>query len=242
MVNAHETASRFQTTSWTLIVRARASRADLQELLSVYWSPVYAYLRRRGYDPHDAADLTQGFLSEVVLDRGFVERADPDLGRFRSFLLSALSKFVIDEHRRVSGRYGTRPKMLIPSDPEALAQAEPDVTEDPTRAFDRQWAATVIGIVLKRLESACQREGLESHWQAFEARVIRPAVYGSQPASIESLVSCLGARSPEEVSSMLHTVKRKFRRVLRDTVAETLDGAADLELELAELRRFLSVC
>ena len=121
MVNAHETASRFQTTSWTLIVRARASRADLQELLSVYWSPVYAYLRRSGVDPHDAADLTQGFLSEVVLDRGFVERADPERGRFRSFLLSALSKFVIDEHRRVSGRYGTRPKMLIPSDPEALA-------------------------------------------------------------------------------------------------------------------------
>ena len=101
MVNAHATASRFQTTSWTLIVRARASRADLQELLSVYWSPVYAYLRRRGHDPHDAADLTQGFLSEVVLDRGFVERADPARGRFRSFLLSALRKFVIDEHRRV---------------------------------------------------------------------------------------------------------------------------------------------
>lgn len=237
-----ETASRFQTTSWTLIVRARASRADLQELLSVYWSPVYAYLRRSGHDPHDAADLTQGFLSEVVLDRGFVERADPSRGRFRSFLLSALSKFVIDEHRREFGREGKRPKMLIPSDPEALAQAEPNILADPAQAFERQWAATVLDIALQRLEEACHRDGLAPHWQVFEARVVHPALSGAEPASIDSLVTSFDARGPEEVSSMLHTVKRKFRQVLRDAVAETVDDTADLELELGELRRFLAVC
>ncbi len=241
-MNQPETASRFHTTSWTLIVGARASRADLQELLSVYWSPVYAYLRRRGQDPHDAADLTQGFLSEVVLDRGFVERADPNRGRFRSFMLSALDRFVIDEHRREFGREGTRPKILIPSDPEALAQAEPDVVADPAQAFDRQWAATVLDVALHRLEEACHRDGLAPHWRVFEARVVHPAVTGVDPASIDSLVTSGDARGPEEVSSMLHTVKRKFRQVLRDAVAETVDNTANLELELGELRRFLAVC
>lgn len=241
-MNQPETASRFHTTSWTLIVRARASRADLEELLSIYWSPVYAYLRRRGHDSHDAADLTQGFLWDVVLDRALIERADPNRGRFRSFLLSALDRFVIDEHRREFGREGTRPKMLMPSDPEALAQAEPDVAADPAQAFDRQWAATVLDIALQRLEEACYRDGLAAHWRVFEARVIHPALTGTEPASIDSLVASVDARGPEEVSSMLHTVKRKFRQVLRDAVAETVDDTADLELELGELRRFLAVC
>ncbi len=241
LLNPDPTASRFQTTSWTLISRACGSAQDLEQLLEMYWSPVYAFLRRQGHGPHDAADLTQGFLTEIVLERNFIERADPDRGRFRAFLLSALRKFVVDEYRRVRGREGKRARMLIPDNPAVLAQVEPNITEDPVRVFDRQWAATVLGIALQRLEDACQREGLRSHWVVFEARVKFPALYGSEPATIDSLLRSVDARGPEEISSMLYTVKRKFRGVLRDVVAETLDDPNDIESELANLNRFLTV-
>ena len=235
------TSSRFRTTSWTLIVRAQGSATDLEQLVGMYWSPCYAYLRRQGHSSHDAADLTQGFLTEIVLKRDLIKRADPDRGRFRSFILCALSKFVIDEYRKTRGRDGKRARVLIPDDPLVLALAEPNTAEDPAQAFDRQWAATVLDIAMRRLEEACNREGLGQHWIAFESRVKSPAVYGSQPASINSLLKAVDARGPEEISSMLHTVKRKFRSVLRDVVAETIDDPELLDAELQMLKELLSV-
>jgi len=222
-----------------MVVRARSSPEELARLLAVYWSPVYAYLRRRGHDPHEASDLTQGFLADVVLERDLISHADPERGRFRSFLLAALKNFVIDEHRRRAGRDGARPTAFVPDDPAVLVAAEPSEADDPSRAFDRQWATTVLGIVLERLREACDREGLGPHWTVFEGRVLGPIRYGCEPVPVEDLIRSVGARDRDEVYSMQNSVKRKFRAVLREVVAETVDDQTELDTELAELRGLL---
>jgi hypothetical protein len=148
---------------------------------------------------------------------------------------------VIDEHRRQSGRGDSRPISFVPDDPDALEAAEPSETDDPGRAFDCQWATTVLGIVLERLREACEREGLGPHWTVFDGRVLGPIRHGRTPVSVEELVRSLGARDRDEIYSMQNSIKRKFRTVLRRVVAKTVDDPADADDEIAELRKILSL-
>ncbi len=239
-MDAHPTASRFRTTSWTMIRQARASRADLETLLGRYWSPVYAWLRRKGHSSHDAADLTQSFLCEVVLQRDLVGKADPELGRFRSYLLTALKRFRIDNHRKARGRNGERATTFVPDDPHTWKVVEPCTDDDPAKAFDRQWAVAIFNEALIRAEALCVEQGLEKHWRAYEAKQLRPALFGTTPADNDTVATLVGARDAAEVSSLIHSAKRKFRRVLKEVVAETLDDPNDVDAELATLQTLLA--
>ncbi len=240
-MDQQRTGIRFRTTNWTMIVRARSSPADLEQLLKTYWSPVYAYLKRKVRDRHDAEDLTQEFLYEVLLNRDLIGQADKSRGKFRTFLRTALDRFVIDEYRRQHGRHGQREATFVPDDSDLLERIQPHDSEDPARAFDRQWAATVLSIALDRVMESCEQKGMKSHWSAFDARVMCPILHGTERASSESLATAVGVRGPEEISSMLHTVKRKLRSAVREVVADSLDDPADLESELANLNKFLTV-
>jgi len=222
-------------------VRAQSSREGLEQLLGVYWSPVYAYLRRKGKCREDASDITQAFLADVVVKRDLIGKADPDRGRFRAFLQAALKRFVIDKYREEFGRGGQRSPVLVPQDGASLAAAEPIASDDPTRAFDRQWATTVLEITVGRLDAACTREGLDRHWKVFEQRLLGPVRNGCEPTPFDGLVELVGASDREEIYSMLHTIKRKFRAMLREVVAETLEDQAELDKELASLRVFLAL-
>jgi RNA polymerase sigma factor (sigma-70 family) len=240
-MGAGRNQSLFKTTSWTQIVGARSGGADLQALLETYWSPVYAFVRGSGRDRHDAADLTQDFLLRLLEDQNLFERADPARGRFRTFLLAALRNFLVDAHRREFGRNGRGAprRRLVPRDVEALGRAEPRSADDPLLAFDRQWATIVLDVSLRRLEEACRRRNLEREWEVFEARVLRPARNGCQPATIQDIAGQLGADRPQEVYSLIQTMKRRLHRELLDVVAETLDDPAEAEEELFELRSAL---
>ena len=134
-MTSRQTSSRFHTTSWTLVRRAESSPEHLEALLAAYWSPAYAYLRRKGHQPADANDLTQGFLTKIIEKRDLIMKADPDRGRFRTYLLSSLNNFVVDTIREETGRNGTRPR-CVPDDPKQFEDAEPREQDDPTRAFD----------------------------------------------------------------------------------------------------------
>ena len=223
-----------------MIARAPNSRADMETLVNRYWSPVYAYLRRRGCERHEAEDLTQEFLLKKVLGRDLLERADEARGRFRSFLKRALEHFVVDEHRRVHGRDGARARMFVPDDPQALSAAEPGAGDDPARAFDRQWAATVLDSALERVGAACRADGMQRQWTAFEARVLRPVLHGCAPTPIEELVDQLAARDRQEIYSMLQTIKRKVNSEVRELIAETVEQPEDVRAELDELQTFLA--
>src|SRR6185503_3885334 len=158
-MTSNQTGAWFHTTSWGLVIGARADAGDLELLLRAYWSPVYAFIRRKGYSPHDAADLTQEFLSDVLVGRDLIGKADPSRGRFRAFLKSALRNFLIDQHRRADSRRAM-PRQGITSINTSPALAAHDAgADDPAGAFDRQWAAAVLALTVERLEATCRQEG-----------------------------------------------------------------------------------
>ncbi len=237
-MGASETGAWFQTTSWALVLSAKGSRADLELLLRAYWSPVYAFVRAKGFAHHDASDLTQEFLAEVLVGRDLISKADPLRGRFRSFLKSALRNFLIDQHRRSSAKRAapTGPISSVDTGPEAPDPASRDA--EPAQAFDRQWAAAVLALAIERTEAACKQDGMDQQWAAFRAVILAPLTARVKPPSMEALAERLGATSPAQVSNMIQTVKRRFRRTLQQVVAETVTDPGEVDDELNSLQGF----
>jgi RNA polymerase sigma-70 factor (ECF subfamily) len=247
---AANTAASFQSTIWSLVLGARGDRAHLEHLLRSYWSPVYAFIRRQGYAGHDASDLTQEFLTQVVLGRDLIGRADPTRGRFRSFLKQALRNFLIDQHRLNKAHKGgpshqpvgkipatfSLDDQATPRDGFARPGASPDPDPDADRVFDREWAAAVIELALNRLEEGCLADGMDSHWMAFNVNVLGPTLRRTSPLPLADLAKLVGATDDTQASNMLQTIKRRFRRILRDTVAETVGDPVQVEAELADLK------
>ena len=249
------TAASFQSTIWSLVLGAQGDRSHLEQLLRSYWSPVYAFIRRQGYAGHDASDLTQEFLTQVVLGRNLIVRADPTRGRFRALLKHALRNFLIDQHRlgrmhkggvagaSVRGRrtFSLDDRASIgesgsPGSPQSI----PDPGTDDDRAFDREWATAVIEMALNRLEESCLADGMDAHWQAFGINVVQPSLRRTKPMTMAQLAEHIGAADETQASNMLQTTKRRFRRILREVVAETVGDPSQVEGELSELRARLA--
>jgi RNA polymerase sigma-70 factor (ECF subfamily) len=237
-MGASETGAWFQTTSWALVLSAKGSRADLELLLRAYWTPVYAFIRAKGFAHHDASDLTQEFLAEVLVGRDLIAKADPLRGRFRAFLKSALRNFLIDQHRRSSAKRAAPagPISSVDAGPEAADHASRD--QEPAAAFDRQWAAAVLALAIERTEAACKQDGMDQQWAAFRAVVLSPLTGRVRAPSMEALAERLGATSPAQVSNMIQTVKRRFRKALEQVVAETVTDPGEIGDELNALQRF----
>jgi RNA polymerase sigma factor (sigma-70 family) len=239
-----QTAAEFQTTHWSLVYGARGDRSGLEHLLRQYWSPVYAFIRRQGYGGHDASDLTQDFLAQVVIGRDIVGKADPSRGRFRSFLKQSLRNFLIDQHRTHRHSRGgplgpNRHATVSLSEDLGGSESAERLSEDRLREFDREWAATIVQITLQRLEDSTRQEGLGSHWEAFRTNILGPTLWRTEALQLTDLARRIGAADAAQASNMIQTMKRRFRRVLREVVAETVATPEQVEQELAELRNYL---
>ncbi len=228
----------FKTTQWSMVLAAPDNAFALEQLLKRYWGPIYAYIRRTGAQPDAALDLTQDFIARVMLERGLIERADPERGRFRAFVKAALRNFLTDQHRRDHSR--ERAPQTPIAGGAALEALEPAGADDPSAAFDRQWAATLLSAALERVEADCGASGQETHWSAFKAVVIDPALGPSDPPPLDTVARTLGVESAERVSSMVQTVRRKFRRVARQLAEQTLADPSEAGDELGLLRGLLS--
>src|SRR5713101_1451045 len=152
-------SSAFPTTRWTLVVAAGApdrkeARSALVSLCEGYWYPLYAYVRRRGYPSDQAQDLTQEFFIRVLEGR-YLDRADPEKGRFRAFILTSLKFFLADEadRGRAQKRGGGAVLSLEISSGEELYQREPAHNETPERIFERRWALSVLDRVMDKLRA-----------------------------------------------------------------------------------------
>lgn len=231
-VDSNQTAADFQSTMWSLVLTARGDREHFERLLRLYWSPVYSFIRRQGFTGHDASDLTQEFMTRVVLGRDLFGKADPTRGRFRAFLKQSLRNFLVDQHRAGKARKAATAPGAEPVSDAAANLAAPD-------EFDRTWAASVVDHALRRLEEECLRDGMEPHWRAFELNILGPAIRKTQPVSMEALARVVGAVDADQASNMVQTVKRRFRRTLREVVADTVRDPALVDAELAELRAML---
>ena len=229
-------------TDWSMI--AQAADDDDQEagdalecLVRRYWSAVYAYVRRTGYNVHEAADLTQGFICDIILSRRLCDHADPQRGRFRSLLLSAVRNYLREKHR-----HDMRRRDLVDDDePLPIDQwpAETRAGDAPEEAFCYLWSATVVRQVLTDVREACEADGLDAHWTVFEHRVVRPMLLNEPPTDHAALVQQLGLKNEAQAANMMVTVKRRFVRALHREIGRTVVDPDQIEAEMRELLRNL---
>lgn len=226
-MNLEHTGARFHTTRWTLLDAARAGdpamhAAALDELVRRYWPPIYAYLRRAGAPRAEAAETTQAFFADVVLQRRLFESADSHAGRLRSLLLTALKRFSIDQHRRRHARGGpTIPFDRLDHEESALSAAPPAASAED--AFDRRWALARLQEALARCEHHFRSAGRARHWRAFEARLLSPAISATPPPPLAELASALGFRTPADAAAAVQTVSKRLRALLRELAIETVN-------------------
>ncbi|HEY6070292.1 MAG TPA: sigma-70 family RNA polymerase sigma factor [Chthoniobacterales bacterium] len=229
----------FVTTQWSVVLAAQgsspASDEALEKLCRTYWWPLYGFVRRNGYKPEEAQDLTQGFFA-MLLERRDLDVVRREKGRLRSYLLVALKNFLGKARRRELAIKRGEGRALVPLD-ELLARerggAEPSDTLTADRIFERRWALTLLEQVLMRLES--------EYKQACNAEL-----FGCLK---ELLADEPGRRSQAEIATELnitenavkqafHRLRKRYRELLREEIAQTVAVPGDVE---DELRHFISV-
>jgi len=236
----------FQTTCWTAIEEVRAGHArDAQgligELLTVYWKPVYCYLRHRGYHNEEAKDLTQGFFREVVLGRELIQRADRTKGRFRTLLLRALDRYLVSVHRKETARKRIPPEKLIPLEAANLSEL-PGAFNDLNAegVFHYAWVSNLLDRMIVEVRRECRRRGRETHWNLFHDRVLHPIITGAESPSLEELCRKYGVDATAKASNMIFLVKRRFQAALKRLLRQSVASEAQINEEMLELMKFLA--
>ena len=227
---------RFATTQWSIVSQAGChssptAEAALETLCERYWHPLYAYVRRRGYQPPDAQDLTQQFFAQFLQHDAF-GKAAPARGRFRCYLLKSLQNFLADEWKRMRRvkRGGGQPDLSWDDERlEIRCSSQGREPTTPEQAYDEHWATTVLDHALEQL----QREYAE----AGRARLfdqIRDLVWGPTGASCRQMADQLGmTEGALRVAS--HRLRLRFRELLRAEIARTVKHPADIDDELRDL-------
>ncbi len=239
--------STFALTQWTQMHAFAGLSPDqqkvvLNELVGRYWKPVYCYLRRKGYGNEEAKDLTQGFFHEIVMGRRLIEQADQSKGRFRTFLLTALDRYVISIHRHETASKRSPAQAMIPLDLDDEADTVPVAARDmgPDAAFTYAWALELLQEVLAEVERRCIQDGKEIHWRLFYLHVVEPILACQEAPPLEQLCEQLGVPMPNKAASKIFTVKRRFREAMNDLVSQYVTSHEDVEQEIRDLMEILS--
>lgn len=231
----------FPTTDWSLLAavreaRLRAARAPADRLLSLYLPCIRGYLEQQWrFRADEVDDLVQGFIADRIIDGELLSSADHARGRFRSLLLSALQRYVIDRQRRRRVRQAGP----LPADDEEHP-ATASRQGDPAEQFDRTWARSVLTEALARARRYCETHDRLDMWRVFELRLVAPAADGVRPVPYAEMVRLLGLQAPSQAAGLLVSAKRLFHRKLAEVLCEVLGSEADLESELRDLVRILS--
>jgi RNA polymerase sigma-70 factor (ECF subfamily) len=224
----------FPDTRWSLVLRAgssdsgRQQREALESLCVNYWLPVYGYIRRQGNSPENAQDLTQDFFLHV-LGGTFLTRANPERGRFRSFMLGALKNYLSDSRDRERAVKRGGATEFLPLDfesGEASLQREPSHSDTPERVFQRRWARAVLDAALARLRQEFVQQGKAGLFDSLKVHLSSSSLPGAANAADE-----LGL-TESAVKSALYRMRRRYRDVLREEVAATVDDFDGVDEEL----------
>jgi len=226
---------RFATTRWSMVVDAagqgKSARDALAALCETYRPPVLAYVRahvRRGDDPED---LVQEFFA-LLLERRLPERADPERGRFRAFLLISLKNFLVNEHERARAlRRGGGVQIL----PEAAMEDVADGGPGPEEAFDKEWARTVLREGLVRLEQEAVRAGRSDLFAELRPFLIE----NPDEADYEAVARSQGLRR-NSVAVAVHRLRTRLREIVREVLADTARDASEVDEELRLMRGVLA--
>jgi DNA-directed RNA polymerase specialized sigma24 family protein len=246
-LRAGNALTHFATTRWSLIFGGRSAAAsspangDLAELCQIYWRPILTFICRRGYPAADAQDLTQDFFL-LILEGKLLQAADPSRGRFRSLLLKSLKNFLIDADvkRRRLKRGGAMQfvswEQWITEAPSQLSLSVDAIESSPAEAlFDLRWAATIAEQALRRLREECESKG---HRRVYE--VLNGYLTAERTdISYQRLSAALGV-SEASVRNLLHEFRVRYRELLREEVAKTVEDQADVDGEIRYLCAALS--
>ncbi|MHC1766451.1 MAG: RNA polymerase sigma factor [Verrucomicrobiia bacterium] len=233
--------ARFTTTHWSVVLAAGDATLPgaveaLEELCGAYWYPLYAYVRRRGYVPEDAQDLTQEFFQRL-LTSDWIARAEQTKGRFRTFLLCGLKNFLANEWQK-SGRLkrGARQALVALDGLEAEERyrIEPVESASADKLFERRWALTLLEKVLRQLKA--EQAGSDAG-ERFAA--LRPVLLGEPTEEGYAALAARFAVAESTVKSWVHRLRGRYRDLLRQAVAETVADPAEVPDELRFLARVL---
>jgi RNA polymerase sigma factor (sigma-70 family) len=232
----------FTTTRWTLVLKADrgstpASRAALTELCDLYWPPLYAYARRKGSSVEDAQDLTQAFFAQL-LEKHYVRAADPERGKFRSFLLASFKHFAAHERDREQAQKrggGQVPLTLDFDRAEAGYTAEPPDTLTPEALFERQWALGVLDRVLATLRAECVKSGKEATFDNVKDLLVGEKSPGGYAAIAATLGTTEGA-----IKVTVHRLRRRYQQALRAEIGATVSDDSEIDEEIRYLIALLS--
>ena len=232
--------SQFPTTRWTLVVaagdpRRKEARSALVSLCESYWYPLYAYVRRRGYPPEHAQDLTQEFFMRLLEGR-YLDRADPENGRFRAFILTSLKFFLGDEgdRERAQKRGGGAVLPLELSSGEERYRREPAHDETPERIFERRWALSVLDRVVEKLRDEFVQHGRSEHFERLKIFLL-----GQSDARYAELARQMNT-SEGALKVAIHRLRKRYREIFRQEIADTVADPAEVESELRYLAAALS--
>jgi RNA polymerase sigma-70 factor (ECF subfamily) len=223
----------FATTRWSLILQARLGTEPAQQALAQicrdYRGPVLAFVRRSGYSAADAEDLTQEFFARF-LEKRWHAHADPARGRFRSYLLTALRRFLLDAHAHADARKRGGGQHRVDFD-DASRELSSPAAESPEQAFTRQWMATVIERALHRLRCEAIAGGKQDLFDRLIGFVAEPP----DSHAYRTLADELGMRA-NTIAVSVHRLRHRLRDLVRTELLQTVADPSALDEELRELR------
>ncbi len=228
----------FPTTQWSLVLQAGTTNeaqahAALESLCRCYWYPLYAFARRQGRNHHEAEDATQQFLAQL-LAADALQRAHPERGRFRTFLLSGLRNHLTSEWRRASAAKrgaGPGPQKNPPFDGSEISTPEPaDPNLTPEQAFDRSWAQSMIDRAAHDLSREYASSGRSEIF-----RTIAPFIWSNDREDDFAARAAAIGLTMNSFRVALHRARRRLGERLRAQVAETVADPAEIDLELRHL-------
>lgn len=243
-------ADPFAATHWSVIVAAGHTQTDpetasaaLAQLCQTYWPPLYTYVRGRGYSVHDAQDLTQGFFAYLI-EHKIHQRADPQLGKFRSFLLASLKNFLSHAREREQALKRGGGRDFLPLDEGRAEEAESlfqthcaagSAAPPEDKLFERTWAETLAATALERLAAAYRAEGKADLFERLQTFVAA----GADPLPAYSELAARLAVAESTIRSHVTRLRARYRELLRAEVRRTVNTESEVDEELRELLRVL---
>lgn len=231
----------FSATSWTVVMTALndtpQAREALEQLCNKYWYPVYAYIRRRGYGPHDAEDLTQSFFLEIV-DNKRLRSANRAKGKFRAYLLAGLNGFLVNHWHFTHAAKRGGGKAIISLDAEIAEQRyaiEPVSDISPEKIFEQRWATTVVEHVHVLLRQEFLKADKAEHYEALKDLLSDT----TEKKSYGPLAVRLGMTA-NALAVAVHRLRQRFRKLLRDEIARTVGDPAETDAEMRHLFSILA--
>ena len=232
----------FRTTHWSVVLMAGSTEspdahAALVRLCQAYWHPLYCCVRRHGHSPEDAQDLTQGFFAKM-LEKNQITLADPQRGRFRTFLLRALENFLHNAYERATTQKRGGGCEIVSWDAEAAEEryvSETAVGLSPAQIFERSWALTMLSGALARVRREFSTSGKTDLFDWLE-----PHLWGDDTRTLYGQIASELDMTVVSIKVTMHRLRQRYRDVLREEVAQTLENPEQMESELEHLRRVVA--